>query len=67
MDENMLKKRAYDEIEGIFKMMAYAGVSMYVITFLMKELMQEYNISKLEIDMLRREVLYQINFLNNPI
>ena len=40
---------------------------MYVITFSMKELMQEYNISKLEIDMLRREVLYQINFLNNPI
>ena len=67
MDENMLKKRAYDEIEGIFKMMAYVGVSMYVITFRMKELMQEYNISKLEIDMLRREVLYQINFLNNPI
>jgi hypothetical protein len=67
MDANMLKKRAYDEIEGIFKMMAYAGVSMYVITFRMKELMQEYNISNLEIDMLRREVLYQINFLNNPI
>lgn len=67
MDARVLKKRAYDEIEGIFKMMAHAGVSMYVITFRMKELMQEYNISKLEIDMLRREVLYQINFLNNPI
>jgi hypothetical protein len=65
MDARVLKKRAYDEIEGIFKMMAYAGVSMYVTTFRMKELMQEYDISQLEIDMLRREVIYEINY--NPI
>jgi hypothetical protein len=65
MGANVLKKRAYDEIEGIFKMMAYAGVPMYVITFRMKELMQEYDISPLEIDMLRREVIYEINY--NPI
>lgn len=62
MDARELKKSAYDEIEGIFKMMANAGVSMYVVPFRMRELMEENNISKLEIDMLRREVLYEINY-----
>ncbi len=57
-----LKKKAYDEIVGIFRTMARAGVNMRVIPFRMKELMQEYEISNMEIDLLRREVQYEIDY-----
>jgi len=62
MDCNWVKRKAYDEIMSIFRMMANVGVSMYVVPFRMQELMREYDISKFEVDMLRREVLYEINY-----
>ena len=57
------KKDAFEEILGIFRMMANAGVNMTIIPFRMSELMQEFHISRFEITMLRREVLYEINYL----
>ena len=62
MDCNWVKRKAYDEIMSIFRMMANVGVSMYVVPFRMQELMREYDILKFEVDMLRREVLYEINY-----
>ena len=40
MDCNWVKKKAYDEIMSIFRMMANVGVSMYVVPFRMQELMR---------------------------
>lgn len=57
------KKDAFEEILSIFRMMAKAGVNMSVIPFRMAELMKEFQISQFEIIMLRREVLYEINYL----
>jgi hypothetical protein len=57
------KKDAFEEILSIFRMMAKAGVNMSVIPFRMAELMQEFQISQFEITMLRREVLYETNYL----
>ena len=62
MIEKALKKKAYDEIMSIFRTMAYAGVPMGVIPFRMAEIMKEYGISNLEVAMLRREVIYEINY-----
>ncbi len=67
MATNPLKKEAYTEIMGIFRMLAYAGAPMTVIPFRMKEIMEEWDISNFEIDMLRREVIYEINYNINPI
>ena len=62
MVDRALKKRAYDEIMSIFRTMAYAGVPMGVVPFRMAEIMKEYGISSFEVSMLRREVLYEINY-----
>lgn len=62
MATQLLKKNAYDEVMSIFRTMAYAGVPMNVRPFRMQEIIKEWNLSNLEVDMLRREVLYEINY-----
>ncbi len=58
------KIEAYEKILSIFRMMAYAGVTMYIIPFAMQEIIKEYSISNMEIDMLRRRIIYEFNY--NP-
>jgi len=62
MVERELKKKAYDEIMGIFRTMARVNAPMTMIPFRMAEIMREYGISNFEVSMLRREVLYEINY-----
>jgi len=58
----ILKKKAYDEVMSIFRTMAYAGVPMTVRPFRMQEIIKEWDLSNMEIDMLRREVMFEINY-----
>lgn len=60
--EKALKKKAYDEIMGIYRGMARAGVPMGIVPFRMSEIMKEYGISMFEVSMLRREVQYEIDY-----
>ncbi len=57
-----LKKKAYDEIMSIYRTMWLAGAPMTMIPFRMAELMEEYGISKMELAMLKQEVMYQIHY-----
>ena len=56
------KLDAYEEILGIFRMMARVGVSMYVTPFRMAEIIKECGLSNLEVSMLRRRVIYEFNY-----
>ena len=47
---------------GIFRTMARVNAPMTMIPFRMAEIMREYGISNFEVSMLRREVLYEINY-----
>ncbi len=58
------KEDAYEEIMCIFRTMAYAGVTLYVVPFRMAEIIKEWGISNMEVSLLRRRVMYEINY--NP-
>lgn len=59
---NETKRRAYDEILGIFRMMVRVNVDMYVIPFRMAEIIKEWDISDFEVSMLRREAIYEYKY-----
>ena len=59
---NEMKRRAYDEILGIFRMMVRVNVDMYVIPFRMAEIIKEWDISDFEVSMLRREAIYEYKY-----
>ena len=57
------REEALEALQGIYRMMHKAGTPLSVVSFGMKRIMNEWNISKAELASIRRRIIREMSYI----